>query len=108
MIRLRLILAVAISLPVIRSSLSAQQLQGWDIQPLTEEGWVQYDYQTGIVEATNGVRVIYGPVVLTAEQVQVNPETGETIADGNVRIQQAEQLWLGQHMNYNFKTWQME
>lgn len=108
MTRLRFILAVAIFALFFRASLSAQELQGWDVKPLTDDGWVEYDYQTGTVEATNGVRVIYGLAVLTADQVQLNPQTGETTADGNVRIQQAEQLWIGQHFNYNFKTGQME
>ena len=108
MIRLRFILAIAISLRVLCTSLSAQQLQGWEIDPLTDDGYVEYDIHTGIAEATNGVRVIYGGAVLTADKVRVDSQTGETIADGNVRIQQAEQLWVGQHMNYNFKTQQME
>jgi len=110
MIRLRFILAVAIFLRLFCTPLSAQQLeqQGWDIQPLTEDGWVEYDYQTGIATGTNGVRVVYGNAVLTADKVQYNLQTGETIADGNVRIQQAEQLWVGEHFNFNFNTWQMQ
>jgi lipopolysaccharide assembly outer membrane protein LptD (OstA) len=110
MTRLRFILAVASLLRVFCASVSAQQLQlqGWDIQPLTEDGWVEYDLETGIAEATNGVRVIYGNTVLTADKVRLDQPSGETIADGNVRIQQAEQLWVGQHMTFNFKNQQME
>jgi len=112
MTRLRFILTVAISLRVFCTSISAQQLepqlQAWDIQPLTEEGWVEYDYQTGIAEGTNGVRVVYGNAILTADKVKFHPQDGETIADGHVHIQQAEQLWVGEHMTYNFKTQQME
>jgi Organic solvent tolerance protein OstA len=106
MTRLRFIFTVAIFLRVL--SVSAQQLQGWDIEPLTEDGYVEYDFHTNIAEATNGVRIIYGNIVLTADRARVNQLNGETIADGNVRIQQAEQLWVGEHMNFNFKTQQME
>ncbi len=110
MIRLRFILAVAIFLRVFCISVSAQQLQqlGWDIEPLTEDGWIEYDLDSHIAEATNGVRVIYGNAIMTADKARLNDLTGETIADGNVRIQQAEQLWVGQHMIFNFKTQQME
>src|SRR5689334_7428442 len=108
MTRLRFILAVASFLRVFCTSVSGQQLQGWDIQPLTEDGWVEYDINTGIAEATNGVRIIYGDIVLTADRARVNQATGETVADGNVRIQQAEQLWVGEHMTFNFNTKQME
>jgi lipopolysaccharide assembly outer membrane protein LptD (OstA) len=108
MTRLRFILTVAIFLRVFCASVSAQQMQGWDIEPLNENGWVDYDFKTSIAEATNGVRIIYGNIVLTADRARVNQLTGDTIADGNVRIQQAEQLWVGQHINFNFKTQEME
>jgi LPS-assembly protein len=110
MIRLRFILRFVISLRIFCTYLSAQQLnqQGWEIVPLTEDGYVEYDWQTSIAEATNGVRVVYGNVVLTADKVRVDTQNGETIADGNVRIQQLGQLWVGEHMDYNFKTQQME
>ena len=57
MIRLRFILTVAIFLRVFCASLSAQELQGWEIDPLTDDGYVEYDYQTGIAEATNGINI---------------------------------------------------
>ena len=31
-----------------------------------------------------------------------------TVADGNVRIESAEQLWVGEHIRYNFKTHVMQ
>ena len=34
--------------------------------------------------------------------------TGEVVADGAVRIQRDEQIWVGEHIRYNFKTRQME
>ena len=52
--------------------------------------------------------VRYGSAFLTADQVSVNQQSGEVIADGNVRIQSEEQIWAGEHIRYNFKTRQME
>src|SRR5690242_10133765 len=65
------------------------------------------DLQTGMAIATNGVIVKYGDAVLTAERVAVNYAQFEVIADGDVRIQQGEQVWVSQHIRYNFKSRQM-
>jgi LPS-assembly protein len=80
----------------------------WEIEALNDQGWVEYDYQTGVATATNGVLVKYGGAVLTAERVAVREETGEVVADGRVRIQQGDQLWASEHLLYNFKTRQMK
>jgi lipopolysaccharide assembly outer membrane protein LptD (OstA) len=47
-------------------------------------------------------------VVLTADSATVNVQSGETVADSRVRIQQGDQLWAGDHIRYNFLTRQME
>jgi len=82
----------------------------WSIESLSKKAGSEpaYDYTSGIVVASNGVLVKYGGVVLTADTVAVQLATGEAIADGDVRIQQADQLWASQHINYNFKTHQIE
>ena len=46
--------------------------------------------------------------MLTADRATVNEQTGETEADGRVRIQRDDQIWAGEHIRYNFKTRQME
>jgi LPS-assembly protein len=56
---------------------------------------------------TNGVFVQYHDTTLMADSATVDWHTGETVADGHVRIEQGEQLWVGEHINYNFKTHQM-
>jgi len=38
----------------------------------------------------------------------VNRQTGEAVADGNVRIEEGDQIWVGEHIRYNFKTHQMQ
>jgi LPS-assembly protein len=88
------------------ASLRAQQ-QEWVIEALTPEGSVVYDMKTGIATGTNGVMVKYGDGILVADRVSVRQETGDTIADGNVRIQRDDLTWTGEHIEYNFKTRRM-
>jgi lipopolysaccharide assembly outer membrane protein LptD (OstA) len=87
----------------------AQEKPAWEIEPLSgDEGGVWHDFRTGLTTATNGVIVRYSGAVLTANQVTVNEESGDVVADGDVRIQQGEQLWVSEHVRYNFKTRMME
>ena len=46
--------------------------------------------------------------MLTAENASGNPVTGEVVADGQVRIEEGDQVWVGEHINYNFKTHVMQ
>ena len=78
------------------------------IIPGTVEGSVDYDPATGTANWTNGVCVKYAGTVLTADAASVNPQTGEVVADGHVRIEEGEQIWIGEHITYNFKTRQMQ
>jgi LPS-assembly protein len=78
------------------------------IIPGTMEGSVDYDPAMGTANWTNGVCVKYGGTVLTADAASVNPQTGEVVADGHVRIEEGEQIWIGEHITYNFKTRQMQ
>jgi lipopolysaccharide assembly outer membrane protein LptD (OstA) len=86
----------------------------WDIRALNQiftnapEGRMDYDMATGIAHWTNGLYVKYGDTVLTADSASVNSESGVTVADGNVRIEQGDQIWVGEHITYNFKTHQMQ
>jgi lipopolysaccharide assembly outer membrane protein LptD (OstA) len=86
----------------------AQELSGWEIEALSDEGGVVYDFQTGTATATNGVLVKYGLAVLTADSVTVRQETGEVSADGKVRIQRDNQVWASEHVRYNFFSRQLE
>ncbi|MGA2853159.1 MAG: hypothetical protein ABSE90_03370 [Verrucomicrobiota bacterium] len=60
---------------------------------------------------TNGICVRYtdehGDTVLMADNASANRDTGDAVADGHVRIEMGEQIWLGGHINYNFKTRRM-
>ena len=95
----------ALALP---GALRAQQQPVWEMEALTDQGWAEFDFKTGLGRGTNGVLVRYGSAFLTADQVGVNQQSGDVTADGDVRIQSEEQVWVGQHVRYNFKTKQME
>ena len=93
---------LGVALPV-----RAQQQQ-WEIEALSTNGSIIYSMATGTAVGTNGVLVKYGNAVLVADTVAVNKDTGETIADGGVRIQSDNMVWVGEHVRYNFKTRQMQ
>src|SRR5665647_2529204 len=96
-------------------SASAEDEATWEVAALsrilpgTVEGGVEYDFASGTAIGTNGIYVNYnqGSAVLTADSASVNRKTGEVEADGNVRIESGDQLWVGEHIRYNFKTRQM-
>jgi beta-lactamase regulating signal transducer with metallopeptidase domain/lipopolysaccharide export system protein LptA len=60
---------------------------GWDIQPLTDKGWVQYDLASGIGTVTNGAKVTHGGTTISADQITFNQQTREVVANGSVKIQ---------------------
>ncbi len=92
----------------------AQEEEGIVMQALNAvipgniQGKVQYDFHTGTMVGSNGICVTYnsknGAVVLTADTASANSNTGDVEADGNVHIQFGDQLWVGEHIYYNFYT----
>jgi lipopolysaccharide assembly outer membrane protein LptD (OstA) len=90
----------------------AQEQPTWDIQALNNiipglpvgSIMMQGDTATG----TNGVYVKYGNTVLTADTASLNQQTGNVVADGRVHIEMGDQIWVGEHITYNFKTHQMQ
>jgi len=109
MTRLPIIIAVAVFSAVICLPVRAQfqPTSGIDIQTLHGGTDVTYDMRHGTARGTNGVFINYNGAALTADSVFVDENTGEAIADGKVHIQQGDQLWVGEHIRYNFKTHQM-
>lgn len=103
----RQILTLAIFILVFPFAALAQQ-SSWRVEKLGTNSWVEWDLTTGIVTATNGVLIEYGGAVLTADRVTLNQKTGEASADGRVRIQRDDMVWVGEHITYNFNTHQME
>jgi lipopolysaccharide assembly outer membrane protein LptD (OstA) len=90
-----------------------QKFQEWNIKSLGQMTnaslpGAEYDFRSQWVTITNGAFVQYGEAVLTAESAAVNATNGEVVADGQVRIQQGDQLWASEHVRYNFYTHQLE
>jgi hypothetical protein len=91
----------------------AQQEQGWEVKSIHEvipgapEGRVEYDMASGAARGTN-IFVKYGNATLMADSATLNWQTGEVVADGDVRIESGGQIWVGEHIRYNFKTHQMQ
>jgi lipopolysaccharide assembly outer membrane protein LptD (OstA) len=70
----------------------------------SEENSLSVDLNTGNITYTNGVVVRYGVAVLSAKRARLNQETGEVLAEGTVRLQQENEVWYGERIEYNFKT----
>lgn len=108
MLRLRTIYALALAVLACPGVLRGQQQPEttYEMRPLTPEGEWVYSFDTGRMVGRHGVLFSFGNAVLTADQMMVSTN-GEITADGNVRIQQGDQLWASEHVLYNFKTRQM-
>ncbi|MFM2294127.1 MAG: hypothetical protein RLZZ350_540, partial [Verrucomicrobiota bacterium] len=100
-------LAVAFVFLIAAISTRAQDL-AWVIESLAPQNEFNYDLKTGTATGTNGVYVRYGTATLTADSVSLNEKSGVAIAQGNVRINRAGQIWVGERVNYNFHTDQMD
>jgi lipopolysaccharide assembly outer membrane protein LptD (OstA) len=103
MTRLRQILVLGLSLVMLPRILHGQPVEeGISITPFAEGASVEFDYKTNMVIGTGGVIVRYGNGVLTAQAVAVDQNSGEVIADGRVRILRGNEIWVGEHVQYNF------
>ncbi|HTG44242.1 MAG TPA: LPS assembly protein LptD, partial [Verrucomicrobiae bacterium] len=58
----------------------------------------------GITYFRRGVVVRYRTMELVANQVALSESTGQIIADGNVRLKNDGQYWVGEHLEYNYKA----
>lgn len=88
--------------------------QTWHLESLSQEGLIDYDYNTGISHASGGVIVTYQDTILTADEATLNNNTGEVTASGNVVVKQGSSqdgstpmTWAGESVQYNFKTREM-
>ena len=91
----------------------AQEAPSWEVQALSQiipgtmEGQMDYNPDAGTAHGTNGVFVKYGTTTLTADSASLDTVSGQAVADGHVRIESGDLLWVGDHIRYNFKTHQM-
>src|SRR5439155_25260396 len=93
---------------VFTAALHAEEPPGWRLEPTNPQGWAEYDPVNHVFSGTNGVRFTYSGAVLTADSLTMDEKSGEVFADGGVRIQREEQVWVGEHIVYNYHTRQME
>ena len=80
-----------------------QAPQEWE----TTGGLAVYNPTTGLLTLTSNAVIKYGNAVLVADEASLNKKTGEVIAEGKVRIQSDDLVWVGEHVNYNFMTKRM-
>ena len=107
------ILALAACAAFFPFTAAAQLAQVMEILPLSDvipglpKGDLFYDPVTKQWAGTNGIFVSNGSASLTADTASVNSTNGDVIADGHVRIESGAQVWVGDHITYNFKTKRM-
>lgn len=110
-----IILALVLCAALLPRAIFAQDEASWvvkrlsDVLPGTIEGKIDYDFANGTATGTNGVFVQYTDpkgvsAALTADRAFVNTKTGDVDADGNVRIESSDMVWVGEHIHYNFNT----
>lgn len=75
-----------------------------DVLPGGPVGEMIYGMSDDTILWTNGVYFSSEGTVLTADSATVNVKTGDVKADGHVHIESGDQLWVGDHIDYNFKT----
>jgi hypothetical protein len=69
-----------------------------------ENDSLEFDLTTGTITYTNGVTVKYGDARLSARKARLNQDSGDVLAEGDVRLQQQNEVWYGDRIEYNFKS----
>src|SRR5215469_8012290 len=85
-----------------------QEENEWHLDATGPQGLAEYHELEHVWIGTNGVSFSYSNTIINADSMRIYPDTSEIFADGSVRIQHEEQLWVGENIAYNFKTHQME
>jgi LPS-assembly protein len=74
------------------------------IENLSDHSEVEYHSEEDLWYGRYGILVRYRDVEVIADQAVLSEETGDVIANGNVRLRSAAQYWTGEHLEYNFRT----
>ncbi|MCC7373519.1 MAG: LPS-assembly protein LptD [Verrucomicrobiales bacterium] len=91
----------AAEMPATPDPAPREQIQ---VESLNPDFLSEYDPATGLITASHGVRVVFRDTTLTAERVQLNEATGDTLAEGGVNLVRGAQTWAGTRLQYNFRT----
>ncbi len=112
------LLRTSLYLPAFGASLlplAAQDKEPFEFQIYSRDPDSEFslDNQSGIASGSGGVIIVSGEAVLSADKVQFvrdaeQLDSGEVIAEGKVRIQRGEQIWIGESIRYNFVTGQIQ
>ena len=65
---------------------------------------VDFNLQTGEFSATNGIVIQAGDSRLSAQRMTGNQNTGDLQAEGRVRLEAGGRVWVGDKLEYNFRT----
>lgn len=69
----------------------------------SSERGLDFEFATGSVTYYDAT-VTYGDAVLTAKKMRLNQDSGDVQAEGQVRLQQVNDVWYGEKIQYNFKS----
>jgi lipopolysaccharide assembly outer membrane protein LptD (OstA) len=78
-----------------------------EITNLSPQSELEYSSDEAIWYGRRGVRVTYNGMEMVANQIAMSEQTGGIIADGNVRLKNGAMYWIGDHLEYNYKTGEM-
>jgi hypothetical protein len=81
----------------------------WRVRAIKPESKVFWDKARHEIRGTQGTQLVYVPgqshnATLTANQLVLNPRTGEARAEGSVRLERKGKTWSAHYMEYNFKA----
>ncbi len=68
---------------------------------------VDFNLDSGEFSATNGIVIKAGESRLSARKITGNQNTGDLQAEGGVRLEAGGRVWVGDKLEYNFRTGKM-
>lgn len=79
-----------------------------DVIPGAPVGVAEYDFTAETATGTNLIVLAEdGSASLMADSLTLHYKTSDVEADGHVRVQARDMIWVGDHINFNFKTGEM-
>lgn len=88
-------------------ALGAEDPPGIEVNALSPDGSIEYLESTLVVSDPAGVLVRYGDASLVARQVKLDRQTSVVEAEGNVRLQRGQEVWVGETLRYDFANRQI-
>jgi LPS-assembly protein len=75
-----------------------------EIDPLSDQSTLVNDFESHTWVGRNGVIIKQGSAILIADEVRLDENTRQVVADGAVTLQTEKLYWTGAHLEYNFTT----